>query len=255
MSLLQKLATNLAIVFCAASSAQAVGLSIVVGQHNYSPGTGVVVIPIVVTGSNPVHGTDLSVQLGGTPTSYFTHTQGSVAPSGIAPPITYEGSEQYNNPTPGAGSPVLSPSMWDAHPNYFGDSTDGTHPNDDIPTIPGSPGYGTHSREGTWFTGSLVFNSISPALGLINPNNGVEVNLVVNLTGFGPGTWALRLSNAAAAGQTDFVDLAGNFVPTVITDGAVTITPEPTSFVLGLFAAAGLGVVVAIRKRHARRSH
>jgi hypothetical protein len=244
MRLLQKLATTLAIVFCAASSAQAVGLSIVVGQHNYSPGTGVVVIPIVVTGSNPVHGTDLSVQLGGTSTTF--------APLGTAPPITYEGSEQYNQPTPGAGSPILSPSMWDAHPNFFGDSTDGTHPNDDVPTIPGSPGYGTHGREGTWFTGSLVFNSISPTLGLINPNNGVEVNLVVNLTGFGFGTWPLRLLHGAA-GPTDFVDLYGNFVPTVITDGAVTITPEPTSFVLGLFAAAGLGSLT-IRRRRRRRS-
>jgi len=242
MSLLRKLATMLSLVFCAASAARAGGLSIVVGQHNYPPGTGVVVIHIIVTGTNLVHGSDLTVQLGGTPTS--------LAPLGTAPPITYEGSEQYNNPTPGAGSPVLSPSMWDAHPSSWEDNTDGHA--DDIPTTPGSPGYGTGYSQGTWFAGSLVFNSISTSYGTINPNNGVEVNLVVNLTGFGPGTWALRLLHGKA-GSTDFVDLNGNFLPTNITDGSITVTPEPASLVLGLFAAAGLGIL-AIRKHRARRS-
>jgi len=240
----RKVVLTLALILGLASYAQA-ALSIVVGQHNYSPGTGMVVIPITVTGSNAVHGTDLSVQLGG--------TSSAVAPFGMAPPITYQGSEQYNQPTPGAGSPVLSPSMWDQHANTWGDSTDGL--NDGVPTIPGSAGYGTAGMEGTWFTGSLTFNSTTVSTGQIVPgtgNSGIEVNLVVDLTGFGPGTWPLMLL-AGKAGATDFVDRTAATVPVSITDGSITIVPEPTSIVLGLFAAVGLGLV-AIRKRRARRA-
>jgi hypothetical protein len=230
---------TLLVVLCAASSAQATGgLSIVVGQHNYSPGTGVVVIPITVTGTALVHGTDVTVQLGGTSATF--------APLGSAPPITYKGSEQYNVPTPGVGAPILSPSMWDAHPNTWVDGTDMSL----IPTIPGTPGYGSHGREGTWFAGGTTFDAVLGVNATINPNNGVEVNLLVNLTGFGPGTWPLQL-RGGVNGPTDFVDINGNFVPTTITDGAVTITPEPTSLVLGLFAVAGLAAM-AIRKRRPR---
>jgi hypothetical protein len=244
----QNVVLTLLVVLCAASSAQATGgLSIVVGQHNYSPGTGVVVIPIVVTGNILVHGADLGVQLGGT--SHALPPFG-FAPLGTAPPITYEGSEQYNNPAPGAGSVVLSPSMWDAHPFSFSDNTDLALPNDNIPTIPGSPGYGTPGREGTWFSLSGEFDSLSTMNGQINPNNGVLVNLVVNLTGFGPGTWALRLDTFFA--PTEFVDVNADAVPTNITDGSVTIIPEPTSHVTGLFAVAGLATV-AIRKRRTCR--
>jgi len=240
----RKVVLTLALILGLASYAQA-ALSIVVGQHNYVQGTGVVTIPITVTGPDAVHGTDLSVQLGGNPSA--------VAAQGSAPPITYQGSEQYNNPTPGAGAAVLSPSMWDQHANTWGDSTDGL--NDGVPTIPGSPGYGNAGMEGTWFTGSLTFNSTTVSTGQIVPgtgNSGIEVNLVVDLTGFGPGTWTLALLSGKA-GATDFVDRAANTVPVTIVDGAITIVPEPTSIVLGLFAAAGLGLV-AIRKRRARRA-
>jgi hypothetical protein len=246
----------LAIVLCAASSAQAAGLSIVVGQHNYTPAQvaahPIQIIPIIVTGTNLVHGSDLSVQLGGTPTA--------VAPFGTAPPITYQGSEQYNVPTAGGGQPVLGqgagqapgnlPVMWDAHINTWTDDTDGLF--DNVPTIPGTPGYGTQGKEGTWFLGAVVFNSTLITFGQVNPNNGVEVNLVVNLTGFGPGTWTLALNNTKQ-GPTDFVDRFANYIPTTITDGSVTITPEPTSLVLGFFAVAGLAAI-AIRKHRRCRS-
>jgi hypothetical protein len=195
-----------------------------------------------VTGTDLVHGMDISVQLGGTSTT--------VAPLGTVPPITYEGSERYNVPTPGAGSPIDSPSMWDAHPNSWDDSTNGS----EVPTIPGTPGYGTAGSEGTWFTGSVTFNSIAPADGQINPNNGVLINLVVDLTGFEFRfiQWPLRVLTGRA-GPTDFVDIHANSVPVTIIDGSIAIVegPEPSSFVLGLFAAVGLGIVAA--RNHRRR--
>jgi len=247
----------LAVVFCLASSAQAT-LTIVVGVHNYTQAqiasNPIQVIPITVTGPDAVHGTDLSVQLGG--------TGSAVAAFGAVPPITYQGSEQYNNPTPGAGSAVLSPSMWDQHANTWGDSTSGN--NDQVPSIPGSvsgsKSYGQATFEGTWFTGSLTFNTTNTSTGQIVPgtgNTGIEVNLVVNLTGWNTNvahSWPLLLLNGKA-GATDFVDLGANPVPVNITDGQINIltVPEPTSLVLGLFAAAGLGIV-AIRKRRARRA-
>jgi hypothetical protein len=48
-------------------------------------------------------------------------------------------------------------------------------------------------------------------------------------------------------GPTDLAVWPGLPAPLTITDGSVTITPEPTSLVLGLFAVAGLGIM-AIRK-------
>jgi len=247
----RKVVLTLALVFCLATSAQA-ALSIVVGAHSYPQGTGVVVIPIMVTqssGTDQLHGTDLSVQLGG--------TSSAVAAQGAAPPITYQGAEQFNNPSAGAGSPILSPSMWDQHPNTWNDSTIASGPNAGSPTIPGTNGYGGPGEEGTWFSGSLTFNdgnASHAANHIVTSNTGpnsVEVNLVVDLTGF-VGTWPLFLLGAAA-GPTDFVAPNGTFVTTAITDGSITVVPEPTSVVLGLFAAAGLGIV-AIRKRRARRA-
>jgi len=38
-----------------------------------------------------------------------------------------------------------------------------------------------------------------------------------------------------------------------VNNGSITIVPEPTSVVLGLFAAAGLAAV-AVRKKRARRA-
>jgi len=74
--------------------------------------------------------------------------------------------------------------------------------------------------------------------------NGLLATLTVDTTGFGPG-YTINLDlNSPNAGPTDF---AGG--PTLnITNGSITIVPEPTSVVLGLFAAAGLGAV-AIRRR------
>jgi hypothetical protein len=258
----------LAIVFCLATSAQAT-LTVVVGVHNFTQAqiasNPIQVIPITVTGPDATHGTDLNVQLGGNGTTVAPYEgPGPVFVAGSAPPITYQGSEQYNQPSAGAGAAVLSPSMWDQHPNTWGDSTSGNF--DGVPSIPGSTSgsksYGQATFEGTWFTGNLVFNTTTVATGQIVPgtgNSGIEVNLVVNLTGWNDNkshSWPLFLLGSKA-GASDFVDRSAAVVASNITDGTINIIPnaipEPTSLVLGLFAVAGLGIV-AIRKRRARRA-
>jgi len=253
----RKVVLTLALVLGLASYARA-ALSVVVPNLTFSQAqvmaNPIQIIPIVVSGTDLAHGTDLSVQLGG--------SNAAVAAFGTAPPITYQGSEQENPPTddgapvlgqggPGGPAPTNMQLMWDLHANTWGDSTNGSG----IPTIPNTPGYGSPGSEGTWFTGSLTFNASSGTAATVNPNGKLEVALVVNLTGWNDGgfhQWSLLLLTGAA-GPTDFVALNNTFIPTAITDGSITIVPEPTSVVLGLFAAAGLGIV-AIRKRRARRA-
>jgi hypothetical protein len=75
-------------------------------------------------------------------------------------------------------------------------------------------------------------------------NNGLLATLTIDTTGFTTGTWALSLDDPNV-GTTDW---AGSAEAPSITNGSITIVPEPTSVVLGLFAAAGLGAV-AIRRR------
>jgi hypothetical protein len=79
---------------------------------------------------------------------------------------------------------------------------------------------------------------------------GLFVTLKIDYTGFHAGSWPIILSASGAEGATDILDANTDSFPLVITDGSFTITaaPEPTSLVLGLLAAAGLGIV-AIRKR------
>lgn len=72
--------------------------------------------------------------------------------------------------------------------------------------------------------------------------SGLLATIVIDTTGFNGGSWGLNLTGTPA-GDTDFAGL-----PINITNGSISIVPEPTSLVLGLFAAAGLGAV-AIRRR------
>lgn len=71
--------------------------------------------------------------------------------------------------------------------------------------------------------------------------------LTFDTTGFTTGTWPLLLAGTAN-GDTQIAQTVGALS---ITNGSITIVPEPSSVVLGLFAVAGFGAV-AIRRRRAR---
>jgi len=71
--------------------------------------------------------------------------------------------------------------------------------------------------------------------------------LTFDTTGFNPGdNWDLLLAGTVN-GDTQILSAAGALS---IENGHVTIVPEPSSIVLGLFAVAGFGAV-AIRRRRA----
>jgi hypothetical protein len=60
--------------------------------------------------------------------------------------------------------------------------------------------------------------------------------VTMDTTGSPSGTWPLRMGLGVMDGPTDF-----SGVPADITEGSITIIPEPSTFVLLLVAAAGLG--------------
>ena len=71
--------------------------------------------------------------------------------------------------------------------------------------------------------------------------------LTIDTTGFVAGSWVLTLNTAGGDTNT------GGGEDLIIENGSITIVPEPSSVVLGLFAIAGFGAV-AIRRRRARRA-
>lgn len=83
--------------------------------------------------------------------------------------------------------------------------------------------------------------------------NGLLATVTFDTTGVPAGVYSWSLTSHPF-GPTDLGTDANfeNIVPD-ITNGSLTIVPEPASVVMGLFAAAGVGVV-AIRKRRARRA-
>jgi len=88
-------------------------------------------------------------------------------------------------------------------------------------------------------------------------DNGLLVRLTFDTTGFTSGTWPLLFAGTLN-GDSSFLpsSVSTSFglpvvPPTQITNGSITIVPEPSSVVLGLFAAAGL-FAVAVRRRRSR---
>ncbi len=81
--------------------------------------------------------------------------------------------------------------------------------------------------------------------------NGVLGHVTFSTVGVLAGVYDLRMTGMATAGGGSRTDFAG-IAPT-ITNGTITVVPEPSSVVLGLFSLAGLSAI-AIRKRRARRT-
>jgi len=136
-------------------------------------------------------------------------------------------------------------------------------------TTPTDPGGGVEGPMTAWI-------SVTTQAGTVTAS-GLLATLFVDTTGFTSGQWELDLGGTAgsngggsnAGGGTGLYDNAGgpigNNLPTGSTSlaGVATsayqvfdtsiVVPEPSSVVLGLFAAVGLGFV-AIRRRMARRA-
>jgi len=110
-----------------------------------------------------------------------------------------------------------------------------------------------HNAPATFFDNQLASANFLTVSGFVTVANGLVATLIIDTTGFGPGVYDLQLLGFALeenVGNTGFI---GNITAESITNGTITIVPEPSSVVLGLFAVAGLGAV-AIRKRRARRA-
>ena len=86
------------------------------------------------------------------------------------------------------------------------------------------------------------------AAGTIGPN-GVIAVLTLDTTGIAPGQYSLSLTHPEIGPS----DLPVFFETTILQDGFLTVSavPEPSSVVLAVVAAGGLGAV-AIRRRKAR---
>ena len=107
--------------------------------------------------------------------------------------------------------------------------------------------------------GQLAQQDLVTTSGHVLVNGGIFVTLTIDTTGFAGGVFPLQMIGDGAEdgiasnfGASTFLFGQGGGVSN-ITDGTITIVPEPSSVVLGLFAMAGLGAVV-IRKRRARRA-
>ena len=113
-----------------------------------------------------------------------------------------------------------------------------------------------NNTESIGFAGSNVWQGGTATLagflvGGADAFGNVVANVIIDTTGFGPGVYPLSVSGGLGGLLTPS-DWGGSSVPTW-TDGTISIVPEPSSVVFGLFAIAGLGAV-AIRRRRSRKA-
>lgn len=148
-----------------------------------------------------------------------------------------------SNGGPGYGGtlgPVFTAMDWDSGPSIWVSPNAAGHnvPNDFIDA-----------------GGQLVTSDFLTTSGFVTATGGTFVTLIINTTGFASGSYPFSITSGNAieltVGPTDFT--GQNFTSSIQGNGTITIVPEPSSVVLGLFAVAGLGAV-AIRKRRARRA-
>lgn len=79
---------------------------------------------------------------------------------------------------------------------------------------------------------------------------GTVALITIDTTGIAAGTYPLALTSDVL-GPSAAYNQGG--VPGIFTNGSVTVIPEPSSVVIALFGAAGIGAV-AIRRRRARNA-
>jgi hypothetical protein len=97
---------------------------------------------------------------------------------------------------------------------------------------------------GSW----TPYRSVTTSAGTVS-GDGVLATLTVDTTGItSGGTWSLLLS-ATANGPTEFLDGSVELIPATITDGSMTVVPEPAS--MAVVGSLLLGGAWLIRRRTA----
>jgi hypothetical protein len=224
----RKVCLSLALMLCLAAVAQA-SPTITLGNYNLLPNTAGQQIVINVTGIVPNAGN----------TAAPGNVNGMVFSVAIG-----EGGPGFG----GVIGPVMTAIDVDSGPSIW--------------VAPQSPAGHNAPADFIDAGGQLGQSSFLTISGFVNVTGGVLATLIVDTTGFGPGTHKLTLSGGVIEENLGNTELSGSSTPdpTIIvyqfydgTGGQITIVPEPSSVVLGLFAVAGLGAV-AIRKRRARRA-
>jgi len=108
----------------------------------------------------------------------------------------------------------------------------------------GQTGYGDPIVE---VPGHTPAYSVTTNTGTVGPNGNLA-RIVIDTTGIAEGAYVLALTNPFVD-ESSLPPLTG----LVLTSGVINVVPEPSSIVMGAFAAAGLGAMV-IRRRRARKA-
>ncbi len=139
----------------------------------------------------------------------------------------------------------------DGFPNVPGSSTDGPNITSvDIVTGTLFAGNNDGGQFGTGLGLQQQYRGVLTLSGTVS-GSGLLATLEIDTTGFASGTWALNVENVFN-GPTTFYN--SNFDPILanITDGFITIVPEPAGYgsLMGVFA---LGIAASLRAMQGRR--
>lgn len=104
--------------------------------------------------------------------------------------------------------------------------------------------------------GTEIFESVVNNSAVDSPigANSILATLTIDTTGFFAGSWPLSVgpNGSSTTAPTTLFSVSGEVVPQYL-DGniSIAVVPEPSSIILGLFAAAGMAAVVIRRRRSA----
>jgi PEP-CTERM motif len=220
----------LAVVLCVPAMAQA-ALEISTGSYAFDPNTtgNVVTITITSTGGSAYDAGDLRLFI-----------NGNVTPAPAVESMFGQSSDADGNPLNISTS--ATPSVWDPFNLGLGQAgiADGLNATSTAVNVPATGlitigGFGTTSFTNVTATGTFAL-------------------LGIDTTGVAPGDYPILLAGGPNGDTDVLLDDANQTV--TLTGGNIHINgeiPEPSSILLGLFAAAGFGVV-AVRRHRRRRA-
>jgi hypothetical protein len=192
--------------------------SIVVGNHNLQPNQAGQVVSLFMTGTDTYSNSDVGFLI-----------NGGVAG---APIITHV----FGDTTAAIPSANLAGSIWEG----------------------GQAGIGVSFPDGTSTAGTGFQTIAAFATPGFTPStaNGIYVTLTFSTIGVAPGVYSFSLTDHPTRPPELLLGVDENLEPVLvpfdITNGTLTVVPEPTSLVLALFALAGLAVAARRARRSAR---